>query len=348
MKLSDLRTLGRSGLPVSPLALGTMTMGNSQWGSPDEVSKAIFDAYVDAGGNFIDTADVYAGGRSEELLGNFINQRKLRDEVVLATKYTWNSSEKNPLAGGNGRKNLHRALEGSLRRLQTDSIDLFWLHAWDRVTPVEEVLLALGELVQAGKIRYFGFSNVPAWYTAKAATLAAAHNAPGPVALQMEYSLTERTIELEHIPAAQELGLGIIPWSPLAFGFLTGKYHRDENGEVSSGGGRLDDRGGMFQKFTERNWKILDGLREVSEEIGQSLPQVALAWTTSQPGVTSLILGASKVTQLEDNIASLELKLTPEQLAKLNEISALEPTYPYAVFSDEINRSIFAGAIVTR
>ena len=223
MSLTDFRTLGRSGLVVSPLALGTMTFGAKGWGSSDDVSRAVFDAYVDAGGNFIDTADVYASGRSEEMLGGYIAERGLRDRLVLATKAGFNMEAANPNAGGNGRKSIHRALESSLRRLRTDYIDLFWLHVWDTVTPAEEVVQTLGDLVRAGKARYFGLSNVPAWYVAQAATLAQGHGSPAPVALQLEYSLTERNIEREHLPAAREFGLGFIPWSPLSGGFLAGK-----------------------------------------------------------------------------------------------------------------------------
>ncbi len=232
MSLTAYRTLGRSGLIVSPLALGTMTFGAAGWGAPDAVSKAIFHAYVDAGGNFIDTADVYGGGRSEELLGGYIADRGLRDRLALATKFAFHGGEPgNPNAGDNGRKNIYRALEGSLRRLRTDYVDLYWLHVWDSVTPVEEVLQSLGDLVRAGKIRYFGFSNVPAWYVARAATLAETHSIPGPVALQLEYSLVERGIEREHLPAARECGLGVCPWSPLVGGFLAGKYRREGEGK---------------------------------------------------------------------------------------------------------------------
>ena len=343
MKLHDLTTLGRSGLPVSPLALGTMTMGNADWGNSDEDSRAIFDAYVDAGGNFIDTADIYAAGRSEELIGDFIKTRDLRDRVVLATKYSWNASGDNPLAGGNGRKHVCRALENSLRRLQTDYIDLYWMHVWDGVTPVEETLQTLGDLVRAGKIRYFGFSNMPCWFTVKSATLASVHDAPGPIAMQMAYSLVERNIENEFVPAARELGMGIVPWSPLGAGFLTGKYRRDDrkNKGRLSGGNPFGD-----SLFTERNWQILDKLREVAAEIERPLAQVALAWARSQNGVSSLIIGATKIEQLRNNIASLEIELTAEQLAKLDEVSAPTPTFPYSIFSDEIRRSIFGGANV--
>ena len=202
MNLASFRTLGRSGLVVSPAALGTMTFGTEGWGSADDVSRAVFDAYVDAGGNFIDTADIYSGGRSEELLGGYVADRALRDKLVLATKFGFNAEPGNPHAGGNGRKNIHRALEGSLRRLRTDYVDLYWLHVYDMVTPVEEVLQTLGDLVRAGRIRYFGFSDMPAWYATKAATLAQVHGVPGPVAMQMEYSLVARSLETEHVPAA--------------------------------------------------------------------------------------------------------------------------------------------------
>lgn len=211
MSLTAFRTLGRSGLIVSPIALGTMTFGTSRWGSLDEVSESIFHAYVDAGGNFIDTADVYAKGRSEELIGSYVRDRSLRDKLVLATKFSFNTESGNPNAGGNGRKNIYRAIDGSLRRLQIDYINLYWLHAWDLVTPVEEVLQSLGDLVRVGKIRYFGFSDMPAWYATKAATLASTHNVPAPIAMQLEYSLTERSIEREHLPVARECGLGISP-----------------------------------------------------------------------------------------------------------------------------------------
>jgi aryl-alcohol dehydrogenase-like predicted oxidoreductase len=226
--LTDYVTLGRSGLRVSPLCLGTMTFGTEWgWGSEEEVARGVFDRYVDGGGNFLDTADAYTEGHSEELLGTFIRDRGLRDRVVLATKFTFNAEPGNPNAGGNGRKNIYRALNASLRRLQTDYIDLYWLHAWDTVTPVEEVVSTLNDLVRAGKIRYYGFSDTPAWYVARAQTLAEKEGKERPIALQLEYSLVERNIEREHIPAAQELGLAITPWSPLAGGFLTGKYKRD-------------------------------------------------------------------------------------------------------------------------
>jgi len=335
MDLTSLRTLGRSGLPVSPLTLGTMTMGNTEWGSPDADSTTIFNAYIDAGGNSIDTADVYSGGRSEELVGQFIAERKLRNRVVLATKYGFSAEAGNPLAGGASRKNMSRAVEGSLRRLGTDYIDLYWLHVWDRVTPAEEVLQGLGDLVRAGKIRYFGFSDIPAWFAAQASALATAHGVPGPVALQLEYSLVERTIEREHVPAARILGLGVVPWSPLAGGFLAGKYRRE--GAGATGSGRLGGSNPFGDsKFTERNWATLEVLRSVAKELARPLSQVALAWVTRRAGVSTTLLGTRTEKQLQDNLASLEVELTDDAVARLNEASAFESGFPYGIYTDEV------------
>ncbi len=336
MTLADLRALGRSGLVVSPLALGTMTFGNGNWGSDDGTSEQVFHAYVEAGGNFVDTADVYSGGKSEELLGKYLAGRGLRDRIVLATKFSF--------SGGNGRKNVYRALEGSLKRLGTEYVDLYWMHVWDRVTPAAEMLETFTDLVRTGKIRYFGLSDVPAWYAAEMATLARARGVPGPVALQLPYSLVERTIEYEHVVAAGQMGMGITPWSPLAAGFLTGKYKREDEG--ASGGGRLNKPNQPFKLFHERNWRTLDVLREVSAEVGRPMAQVALAWVRAQRGVTSSIIGANRVEQLNDSIASLGLELPAEALRKLTERSAAEASTFYGIFSDQVNRGIFGGKTV--
>ena len=344
MNLTSYRTLGRSGLVVSPLTLGTMTFGTPRWGSPDEVSEAIFTAYVEAGGNFIDTADVYAGGRSEELVGRYVAERGLRDQLVLATKFGFCAQPGNPHAGGNGRKHIHQALEGSLRRHKTDYVDLYWLHVWDTVTPAEEVLQTLGDLVRAGKIRYFGFSDMPAWYVTKAAALAQAHVVPGPIAMQLEYSLVARRIESEYVPAARDLGLGIMPWSPLAAGFLAGKYEKAGAG-TASGAGRLtgpNPFGNM--KFTEKNWQVLEALRPVAAALGRPLAQVALAWASAQPGITSLIVGASRLEQLHANLASLDVQLSPEQLRTLDEASIENPYYDR--MWSMIKGPVFGGASV--
>ncbi len=346
MKPNQLRSLGRSGLLVSPVALGTMTFGTPRWGSPDEVSEQVFRAYTEAGGNFIDTADVYAKGRSEELVGSYVADAKLRDDLVLATKYTFNPNPGRPLLGGNSRKNLHRALEGSLQRLRTDYVDLYWVHAWDQVTPIEEVLHSMGDLIRAGKIRYFGLSDIPAWYATRMATLAEARGLPGPIALQMEYSLTSREIEAEYVRAAEVCGLGITPWSPLAAGFLAGKYKRDGDGSVQQGGGRLDLNLPSFQKFNERNWQVLDRVRKIASDAGLDLPQTALAWVYARPGVTSTILGAKTVEQLQSNLAALDVKLSAEQMEALNQASAPEPTSMDRFFSGAGKKMIFAGADV--
>ncbi len=348
MRLNDYVTLGRSGLLVSPLCLGTMTFGTEWgWGSTEDVSRAVFDHYLDAGGNFLDTADGYTGGKSEEMLGKFIVERKLRDRVVLATKFTFSQEQGNPNAGGNGRKNIYRALESSLRRLQTDYVDLYWLHAWDTITPVEEVISTLTDLVRAGKIRYYGFSDTPAWYVARAHTLAEKEGKERLIALQLEYSLVERNIEREHIPAAQELGLGICPWSPLASGFLTGKYQR----EGSTGGDarleKVKDSGNpTFAKFTDKNWEILAVLFDVSRQLNRSYAQVALNWVATQPGVTSTIIGASKLAQLKDNLSSIEFTIPSELRQRLDETSAPASIHPYMFFEPFIQNMIHGGASV--
>ena len=349
MNLTSFRTLGRSGLAVSPLSLGAMTFGTPRWGSADDVSQAVFDAYVDAGGNFIDTANVYAGGRSEELVGQYVAARGLRDQLVLATKFGFSTQKGNPHGGGNGRKHIYQALENSLRRLKTDYIDMYWLHAWDAVTPAAEVLQTLGDLVRAGKIRYFGFSDMPAWFATQAATLAQTHGVPGPVALQLEYSLVGRTIEHEFVPAAQALGLGIVPWSPLAGGFLTGKYQRGAQGTQPAGGdGRLSGSNpfsGPFTKFTERNWQILAALQEVAAEVGRPAAHVALAWVVAQPGVSTTLIGASRVEQVHDNIAALDIVLTPAQQERLQAASAPEAIFPYPIFTPPGQQAVLGANV---
>jgi len=347
--LQEYVTLGRSGLRVSPVCLGTMTFGTAWgWGSEDDVSRSIFDRYLDAGGNFIDTADMYTEGHSEELLGKFIGESSLRDRVVLATKFTFNSEPGNPNTGGNGRKNIYRAVESSLKRLQTDYIDLYWLHAWDTITPVEEVVSTLNDLVQAGKIRYYGFSDTPAWYVARAQTLAEKEGKERLVALQLEYSLVERNIEREHVPAAQELGLGICPWSPLAGGFLTGKYQRKE--DTGQGEGRLEvtkeDTNPVFQRFSERNWRMLEVLLDVAKQINRSPAQVSLNWAATQPGITSVIIGASKLAQLEDNLRFVEFSIPADLRRRLDEASAPDLGHPYVFFNPGMQAMVSGGTSV--
>jgi aryl-alcohol dehydrogenase-like predicted oxidoreductase len=350
MPLTDYRTLGRSGLVVSPMALGTMTFGTQGWGADEAGSRAIFDAYRAQGGNFIDTADIYSGGTSEEMVGRFIADTGTRDQMVLATKFAFNGSASplvasqgppgNPNAGGAGAKNIHRAIEASLKRLGTDYIDLYWMHIWDGVTPVEEIMQTLGDLVRAGKIRYFALSDMPAWLAMKSATIASERRVPGPIAMQVEYSLVARDIEREHVPVAREAGMAVMPWSPLAGGFLTGKYKRDD----TAGTGRLSGANPFGNsKFADRNWAILDVLRGVAAEHGRSVAQVALAWTLAQPGVTSIVIGASKVAQLNDNLQALDMVLTGEQLNRLTEASATTPGFTDSLAAPGIRRMVFGG-----
>ena len=350
MSLTDFRTLGRSGLVVSPLALGTMTFGPGAWGADEEMSRAIFDAYRAAGGNFIDTADIYSAGESERLVGRFIADSGARDDIVLATKFAFNGSASplaatqggrgNPNAGGNGAKNIHRALDASLKRLRTDYIDLYWMHIWDGVTPVAEIVQTLGDLVRAGKIRYFGLSDMPAWLAMQAATIAAERRVPGPIALQLEYSLVARDVESEHFAAAREGGMAVMPWSPLAGGFLSGKYNR----ENTAGTGRLSGANPFGNsKFTDRNWNVLDALKAAAVELDRPAAQVALAWTVARAGVASTLIGASKVSQLESNIAATEIRLTAEMVKRLDEASAPALGFSAGLAQPFIRRMIFGG-----
>ncbi|NHF65960.1 aldo/keto reductase [Xanthomonas hortorum] len=350
MTLTSYRALGRSGLIVSPLALGTMTFGTDKWGVDEAGSRAIFDHYRDAGGNMIDTADIYSGGESERLVGKFIADSGSRDDIVLSTKFAFNASANpasgthvaggNPNAGGAGAKNIHRALDASLRRLGTDYIDLYWMHIWDQVTPIEEIVQTLGDLVRAGKIRYYGLSDMPAWVAMKAATIAAERRVPGPIAMQLEYSLVARDVESEHFPVAREAGMGVMPWSPLAGGLLSGKYRREDR----AGKGRLSGPNPLGDtKFTERNWTILEALEQVAAELSRPMAEVALAWTLVNERVGSTLVGVSKVSQLESNIAATELRLEGAHLERLNDASAPVPGFTSGLGSQEIRRMIFGG-----
>jgi len=351
LALSEYALLGRSGLRVSPLCFGTMTFGTEWgWGADMAGCRAMLHRYLEAGGNFIDTADGYTNGRSEEIVGELLEEAQARDRVVLATKFTFNTRPGDPNAGGNGRKNIERALDGSLRRLRTDYVDLYWLHAWDGLTPIEEVMSTLDALVRRGKVRYLGLSDTPAWYLARAQTLAELRGWERVCALQLEYSLVERSIEREHVPAALELGMGICPWSPLASGFLSGKYRRADRG--AEGEGRLRTVQGtanpVFDKFTDRNWRILDVLREVARELGQSLARVAIAWASHRPGVVSTLVGATRLEQLEDNLGALACEIPPPLAARLEEVSRPDLTFPYIFFSPAMTAMISGGLTVRR
>jgi aryl-alcohol dehydrogenase-like predicted oxidoreductase len=348
-QIVEYRTLGRTGLKVAPLGLGVMTYG---WGADKHSARSLFDLYRDRGGNLFDTADLYAGGESETWLGEFVQDAGVRDEVVIATKFSFNAQQGNPNAGGNGRKNIHRALEGSLRRLKTDYVDLYILHAWDRVTPVDEVMRTLDDLVRAGKVRHIGFSDVPAWYASRAQTLAELRGLEPLAVLQLEYSLVSRSVEREHLALAQASGLSLMPWSPLASGFLTGKYRRVD-GRIS-GSGRVfdykDSANPTLAKFAnrERNWVILDTLLAVADEIGKTPTEVALAWVMQRPQVTTLLIGATRRDQLELNLGALDLKLPVELAQRLTDASQPESTELDHFFEPTMQAMIHGGVHVTR
>ncbi|MGV0876496.1 aldo/keto reductase [Martelella sp. FLE1502] len=361
MTITTYRSFGRSGLIVSPLALGTMTFGAGRWGAEEAGARSIFDRYVEAGGNIVDSADVYSGGASEEMLGRFLKNSGMRDRLVVSTKSGFSRSQGHPMHAGNGAFNVRLGIEGSLKRLGTDRVDLYWVHVWDRTTPADEVLRTLSDAVARGDILYYGFSNTPAWYVAKVATLAIAHGLPGPVGLQNAWSLIDRGVEMDLLPMAQEFGLGVMPWSPLAGGLLSGKYGREmlaEAGRVASVPDRAMDTevdnsdrltgdnpyGGML--FTERNFDIVDALSAVSKELERPMAEVALAWVLSRPGVSSLLLGASRPDQVTSNMAALSLQLSDDHQARLEAASALPMINPYFIF--QLPRQMLFGGVDVR
>jgi aryl-alcohol dehydrogenase-like predicted oxidoreductase len=317
-------TLGRSGLRVSPLTLGTMTFGEDWgWGASAETSGAILGEYLDLGGNVVDTANIYTNGHSEKIVGDYFAARPgLRDRVVLSTKFFANLHPGDPNGGGGGRKALIAQLEESLRRLRTDYVDLYWLHNWDRRAPIEETLRALDDLVAAGKVRYVGLSDVPAWVVAQAETTARFRGWAPVTAMQLEYSLLERTPEGELLPMAQAFGIGVLPWSPLRSGQLSGKYARDNGTPADS------QRAGLIDGPTDRDWDVIEAVARVAAELGIGSAQVALAWVGSRPAVTSTLIGARTIDQLRSNLASLEVTLSPDQLAALEAPSTPSLDFP--------------------
>src|SRR3954469_20855998 len=299
MPLDHYVTLGRSGLRLSPLCLGAMTFGEDLgWGSSVEQSEQIIDRFVDLGGNFIDTANFYTKSHSEKIIGNHIGRHPApRDRLVLAPKFSGNLYPGDPNGGGSGRKSIVSACENSLRRLQTDYIDLYWLHNWDVYTPIEENMAALHDLVSAGKVRYIGVSDTPAWKIAEANVTARFRGWSQFIGLQIEYSLLERSVEQELVPMALEFGLGITPWSPLKSGALSGKYTRKNAGQIKADRAFLAE--GMFN---ERTYSVIDELEQIAKAHESTVARVALAWVQAQPGVSSTIIGARRLAQLEDNL----------------------------------------------
>jgi aryl-alcohol dehydrogenase-like predicted oxidoreductase len=315
MPLDHYVTLGRSGLRVSPLCLGAMTFGEDLgWGTSVEESQQIIDRYVELGGNFIDTANFYTKSHSEKIIGDHIGRHpEKRDRLVIATKFSGNLYPGDPNGGGSSRKSIVAACEQSLRRLQTDYIDLYWLHNWDVHTPIEETMAALEDLVRSGKVRYLGVSDTPAWKVAEANVIARFRGWSAFVGLQIEYSLLERSVEQELMPMARELGLGVTPWSPLKSGILSGKYTR-KTAKSSEGRGAF-----MGSHLNETTFLLVDELETIAKAHDTTPARVAIAWLQAQPGVTSTIIGARRLAQLDDNVRALEVKLTAEDLAHLDE-----------------------------
>jgi len=323
MPLNHYVTLGRSGLRVSPLCLGAMTFGEELgWGSSVKEAESIIDRFLERGGNFIDTANVYTFGHSEKIIGDHLGRTGKRDRVVLATKFYGNLFPGDPNGGGAGRKSLTAAVHESLRRLQTDYLDLLWMHAWDRHTPIDETMRALDDLVRAGKVRYLGFSDTPAWKCAQAQVTAHLRGWSPVTALQVEYSLLERTIEGELVPMAQELGLGITPWAPMKGGLLSGKYTRENAGKVSA------NRAWTLGLLNDKAYTLIDALIQIAKELDTTPARVALAWVQARPGVTSPIIGARTLQQLDENLGALEVILTHTQRSKLDSLSEPQLNFP--------------------
>ncbi|SDF62431.1 Predicted oxidoreductase [Mucilaginibacter pineti] len=328
------KLLGRSGLKVSELCLGTMGFGTEAgWGADKDISFAIMDAYANAGGNFLDTANMYKLGTSEKIIGDYMSNHD-RDYFVLATKYTLKDNITNPNASGNNRKNMMRSVEESLKRLKTDFIDVLYLHIWDNITPIDEVLRAMDDLIKQGKINYAAISDTPAWVVARGNTLAELMGWSQFIALQVEYSLLARTAERELIPMAKHFGMTVTPWAPLAGGALTGKYQRGEQGRIKAESKRRDGR----------SLSITETVVAIAAELGVSESHVALNWTRQQGFSCIPIVGATKVDQLIDNLNTVNITLSQEQMQRLNDVSAIELGFPGDFFAEEaVRNNSFGG-----
>ncbi len=335
------KLLGNSGLRVSELCLGTMTFGEDWgWGSDKEESRAVFQAFAEAGGNFLDTANLYTNGTSETLVGEFVKGD--REKWVIATKYSLNTRPGDVNACGNHRKNLFQAVEASLKRLGTDYIDLLWLHLWDSLTPIEEVMRAFDDLVRMGKVLYIGISDSPAWIVSQGNTLATLRGWTPFIGLQIEYSLKERTPERELLPMAKALNIGVTAWSPLGGGVLTGKYNQPNPVD-----GRLSMTDQPFQ-ILDRDLKIAETVLEIAREIGKSPAQVALNWLRNRPNAVIPIIGARKLSQLQDNLACVDFNLTGEPLQRLDNISAISLGFPHELLASQFVRDILLGGVAAQ
>jgi aryl-alcohol dehydrogenase-like predicted oxidoreductase len=344
LTLDSYRLLGRSGLRVSPLALGTATFGTEfGWGAEKDEARKLFDTYVERGGNFIDTANTYTNGTSERMLGEFT--RDNRESLVLATKYTTLRRPGDPNSTGSHRKSMFASVEASLRQLNTDYLDLLYLHVWDFTTPVEEILRGLDDLVRQGKVLYVAMSNAPAWEISRMQAIADLRGWSPLVGLQVEYNLINRAAERDLIPMARAMGLGVTPFSPLAGGLLTGKYSRADTTTANAGseeGVRKSFNAGLGM-VTERNLAIADVVKEVSAELDHTPAQVGLAWTLQNPGVTAPIIGARTPEQLEGNLGALEVDFTAAQLARLDSASAIDLGYPHDLLASDHIRAVTKG-----
>jgi len=328
------KLFGKSGLRVSELVLGTMTFGEEWgWGSNKDESKKVFDMYSNAGGNFIDTANRYTEGTSEKYVGEFIAPD--REHFVVATKYTLFTKRDDPNFSGNHRKNMVQALEASLKRLKTDYIDLYWLHAWDYTTPEEEVLRALDDMIRAGKILYIGISDTPAWIVSRMNAIAEIRGWTQFVGLQIKYSLLERTVERELLPMARKLDIAVTPWGILDGGILTGKYNKKRNAA---------GRAQIYKSISDEKLRVSAEVIKVAKQTGKTASQVALNWVRQQPGVIIPIIGAKTEKQLKDNLECLNFTLNDDQLNKLDEVSKVELGFPHEFLSsDSIKDIIFGG-----
>jgi aryl-alcohol dehydrogenase-like predicted oxidoreductase len=343
-QLNQYRLLGNSGMRVSPICLGTMTFG-TEWGfgSDLEESRRILDIYAERGGNFLDTANIYTGGSSESYIGQILQNR--RDKFVIATKYSLNTDPTNPNAGGNHRKALITAIEASLKRLNTDYIDLYWLHAWDYRNSIEEVMRAMDDMVKQGKILSIGLSDTPAWVVSEGQTIAKLRGWTPVSAIQLEYSLVERTSEAELLPMAWHNGITPTAWSPLAGGALSGKYSREDLQDsegVQDGSTRKGNIKAMGQ-LNERSLAIVDVVKEIAKEVDRSPSQVSLNWLVQQPGKPIPIIGARKVAHLEDNLGALDFTLNAEQIDRLNQASHFDLPFPHSFINSAIYHSVVDG-----
>lgn len=326
------KLLGNSGLKVSELCLGTMGFGKEwNWGADKETSFAVMESFTNAGGNFIDTANRYTDGTSEKYIGEFMQAN--RDHFVVATKYSLHDNLTNVNASGNNRKNMMRSVELSLKRLNTDFIDLLYLHIWDNLTPIDEVMRGLDDLVRQGKVNYIGISDTPAWIISKGQTLAELMGWSKFIALQVEYSLLQRTPERDLIPMAKHFGMTVTPWAPLAGGALTGKYLRGDKGRLPDNSKRLN----------ERAVSITQTVIDIANQLGVAAAHVALKWTMMQEFASIPIVGATKVTQMEENMKCLDVNLTKEHIEKLNDVSKIELGFPGDFLNEEGVRMVTFG-----